>query len=406
MTPTKHKKGMASRFSPTPLGFLRFRARSGNRLAKSSWKKWCPIIHQLEELRGQRFDLPWNEIDPEDIAYELIPALYSRCASKKGGKPSTNTLRGRYDACKSYFDFLVLIGELDANPCQWQHRPSSKANLQPFLEPSEDKALARAPKEGHEIAIYALARGAALREREICELEDRDLDFERNTITVRAGKTAAATRTITMLPTTKILLQRYIAWRDAEALPLSPRFVRTRSGAISPAYVWKLTKRMAVRVGVRVVVDERDEPVVAPDGTPITEVTPHSLRRTFISDFANNGVPTIAIAPVVGHSSPRVTEASYALASNERRARQYLDAVGEGPLSLARGAAELQTDIEHAEAMAKVDPGAALCEFRRLQALAGNIIRSLEGVVDAPAATADASSGGGVRRRQRHLRAA
>ena len=377
MTKTAAKRARSSRFSPTLLGFLRFRARSGSRLAKNSWKKWRPILRQLEELRIQRFDLPWNEIHPEDIAYELIPALYSRCKSKKGGAPSTNTYRGRYDACKSYFDFLVVIGELDANPCNWQHRPSSKANLQPFLEPSDDEKLARAPKEGHEVSVYALARGAALREEEICQLEDRDLDFENDQIIVRDGKTPNAPRLVPMLPTTKILLLRYRAWRDEHVLVSSPCFVRTRSGTISPAYVWKLTKTMAARAEVRLVRDEAGEIQRDPSGLPLSEVTPHALRRTFATDFANRGVPTISISPVIGHSSPRVTENSYALSSKEHAARQLFLAAGEGPFSLAASLSDLNQMMSRADDVAAADPQAALAELRRLQKLASDLERSL-----------------------------
>lgn len=357
------------RFSPTPLGFLRFRARTRNRLSKGSWKKWRPILLQLEELRMQRYDLPWCEVDPEDIGCDLIPALYTKCKSKKGGRPSTNTLRGRYDACKAYFDFLVVIGEIASNPCEWQRRPSSKANLQPFLEPSEDELLARAPKEGHELAIYALARGAALREEEIRDLEETCLDFENDVITVSDGKTSNAARRIPMLPTTKFLLLQYRAWRDEHVLVSSPYFVRTRSGRISTAYIWKLTKAMATRAGVRPARDEHREPT--------SGITPHSLRRTFVTDLANRGVPTFVIAGVVGHAASGVTERSYAFLSTELLARQLILAAGEGPFSLARGVSELTAIACRAEAIATVDAQTALAEIRRLQSLASDLERTL-----------------------------
>jgi integrase len=154
-----------SRFSPTPLGFLRWRWRSGDRLARSSWIKWRGVILLAEELRGELFDdRPWRDIDPEDIAFELMQAVYARCRARDGGKPSTNSLRGRYDALSAYFEFLRITGELEEHPLDHLKRPSSKAKDQPFLEPTEDEALARVEKHGHEVAVYALARGQNLRE--------------------------------------------------------------------------------------------------------------------------------------------------------------------------------------------------------------------------------------------------
>ena len=138
--PIDNRGNRESRFSPTPLGFIRFRARGGFRLAKSSWRKWRPIILQIESLCTDLFDdRSWGEIDPEEIAYTLIPQLYARCRNKKGGKAATNTLRGRYDAANAYFDFLIKTRHLAQSPCEFQRRPSSKANLRPFLEPSEDE---------------------------------------------------------------------------------------------------------------------------------------------------------------------------------------------------------------------------------------------------------------------------
>ncbi len=359
----------SKRFSPTVLGFLRFRARTGNRLEKSSWKKWGPILRQLEALRVQRYNLPWGEIDPEDLGCDLIPALYAKCKSKKGGKPQTNTLRGRYDACKAFFDFLVVIGELESNPCEWQRRPSSKANLQPFLEPSEDELLARAPKEEHEVAVYALARGAGLREEEICECEDTWIDFENNVLIVPRGKTRNAERRIPLSPTTGLLLLQYRAWRDEHVLVSSPYFVRTRSGSISPAYVWKLTKRMGVRAAVRLVTDD--------GGQTTTEITPHSLRRTLATDLANRGMSTVVISYILGHSTKRVTEESYALAQRESIARQFMLVAGEGPFTLAGGVRELGATLSQAELLAPANPEAALAELRRLQAAAAHFERAL-----------------------------
>jgi integrase len=383
VTPEQRKRSKTKhRFSPTPFGFLRYRWRKGAKLQPASWAKWRPILLQLEELRGELFGLTWGEIDLDDIAYELIPQLYLRCKSKKGGKASSNTLRGRYDATKIYFDFLVHIGELDENPCteQWIRRPSSKPNDRPFLEPSEDKILALLRKFGHELAIYGLARGAALREGEICELEDDDIDFENEVIHVRKGKTTNAVRRVPMLPTTKLLLLEYVEWRDRHVGPLSQKFVRTQSGAISKAYVWKLTKAMAARANLRVIeqngVIQRDA-----DGVPQSEITPHALRRTFITDFANRGVPAFVLAPIVGHASPRVTEESYAMSSQELKARQLLLAAGDGPLSAAHAAERIDAALEQARLTATKSAAQTLCELRRLRNLATQLEQSLAAAV-------------------------
>lgn len=334
-----------------------------------------------EVLRTSLFeDRPWSEIDPEEIADTLIPQLYARCRTKKGGKPASNTLRGRYDAASAYFDFLVKTRRLEQNPCDFQCRPPSKANLQPFLEPSDDEKLARAPKEGHELAVYALTRGAGLREEEVCDLLDDDVDLENGTILIRGGKTGSASRRVPVLPTTGVLLGRYRTWRDENVTVSSEKFVQTRSGSISKGYVWKLVKALAAQAEVRLL-RKAGKIVLNSDGYAVSEVTPHSLRRTFVTDLANRGVPTVALSAIIGHSSERVTEASYAMASEERAARQLILAAGEGPFSLADGLSLIAEEINQTVEAAHADPHAAVAELRRLQLVAADLERSLLGLM-------------------------
>ena len=254
--------------------------------------------------------------------------LYRECRAKNGGEPSSNTLRGRYDACKAYFEFLELIGALEGNPCDWLARPSSKANLKPFLDPEEDARLAALDKNGHELAVYALARRAALREGEICDLQDRDVDLTNAELLVRDGKTDAAARIVPLMPHAVAELAGYREWRDNNVSAESAQFVRTRSGTISAGYVWKLVKAMGRRAGIRLAVDESGNPLLDPNGNQITELTPHSLRRTFGSHLIRNDVPTGVFSPIIGHSSKRVTDESYALLTNAEAARKVLAVVG------------------------------------------------------------------------------
>jgi integrase len=360
------------RFTADIAGFERFRRRhSGRGLSESSWRKWKPILSALEAVREELFGAQaWRKLTPAQIALDVVETLLERCTSRDGGAPSSNTLRGRFDACQAYFDFLVTIGELGQNPLRDDNlarRPSSKPNDRPHLEPSDGR-LAEAPKFGHELAIYALARGAALRAGEIAALEDSDVDFADDLIHIRTGKTKAAIRAVPMLPETKFLLQQYRSWRDTAISSTSTRFVRTASGAISEGYIWKLTKAMAARANLR--------PLKGGAGGA-TRVTPHTLRRTFVSDLANRGVPIITLSEVVGHASTRVTEESYAIASRENRARQVLLANGLGPFSAAHAVEGLERELAAAQQLANDTPEAVLIRLRRLQQASAELERSV-----------------------------
>jgi integrase len=368
----------ADRFAATPDGFFEYRQKSGDALKDSSWRKWRPIIVRAEELRVEMYaGAWWSELNPEDIAFELLDAVCTFGVGRDGGEVSTNTQRGRYNACNAYFAFLCRSGHLSANPCDWITAPSSKPNERPFLEPSEDEKLARVDKELHEIAVYALTRGASLREGEAVELDDADVDLANDVIVIRDGKTGKARRRIPITATTHVLLARYRAERDATpTIPKTSRFLRTQSGSISAAYIWKLVKAMARRAEVGFVYED-GHLLLDPDGEPLTRVTPHALRRTFGSDLVNRGMQTVILYPIMGHASPKVTEESYALASSERRAREVMLAAGEGPFSLAHGVSELDAELARVRGQVPTDPKAALAELRRLQTVAAELERSL-----------------------------
>jgi integrase len=357
----------SARFSPTPFGFLRYRWRSGKRLEKSSWKTWRPRILELERLRVTCFgDIPWSEIAPEDIAYDLMQRVYAGCKSKRGGPPSTNTYRGRYDAAYAYFDFLLLIGALaddHTHPLDFLGRPSSKANPQPWLTPSDDAKIASTELLGHEEGVYALLRGAALREEEAADVLDDDVNLADHVITIRDGKTGAAIRQIFISPATAVRLGRYRAWRNKNVQAKSSRFLRSSTGRMSVGYIWKIVKQ----IGVRAEVQLTEITLESGDTKTTTEITPHSLRRTYGSDLTARGVRETVITSQIGHARDSITRDSYILASNLQIAKEAVLAAGEGPFSFPAGVTEAEREFARVKEHAALDPVQALEDVRRLK---------------------------------------
>jgi integrase len=86
-------------------------------------------------------------------------------------------------------------------------------------------------------------------------------------------------------------------------------------------YIWRLVKRVAYQANVRRIqctCGSTTKSFHAPScaqtstGERMSEMSPHTLRRTFASDLINKGVRLEAISRLVGHSSTRVTEQAYA----------------------------------------------------------------------------------------------
>lgn len=356
--PKRQPKLFTRTYTPTPLGYLRWRSDK-DPISKSTWIKWRSTILRLEELRCSHLEgAPWRELPEEDLGEGLWRVIRSECVGRNGAKPSSNTLRGRYDAVSSYYEFLIQICELDRNLLRTVKRPSARPKDRPFLGPTADRAVASVPKTGHQLAVYALARGCGLREGEIADIDDADVDFNDETIYVRKSKTDAARRGIPMTPIVKSLLLEYRNWRDANVSSASTRFVRTTSGCISKGFIWKLVKQIGAAANV-------------------PELTPHALRRTFGSALLHAGVQTAQFSPVMGHASPRVTEESYALAVREADARRAMVAAGEAPLAQALLTIDLGAQLEAAKEVVRTDAEVALGEARRIRMAAEALERSL-----------------------------
>jgi integrase len=359
-------------------GFKRFRDETGAGLAEDSEKKYKPIVLTAEELREELFEgCDWGDIAQEDIAFILVPTLYGRVKGRGGGEPSSNTLRGRYDALDAYFTVLAKLGWVEKNPLDLLPRPSSKAKDQPFLTPEEDEKLHELEKEGHELAIWALARGAGLREGEICDLLDDDVDLAAMRIRVRDGKTRKAIREVPIVPGGAVLLHRYRRWRDKNVKqPKEPsdRFVRTTSGAISKGYAWKIVKAMARRAEVGILVDEKTKKqLLTRDGEAVTRVTPHALRRTFGSALFEAGVDGAYIYPILGHGSHKVFDESYCKIVPAKRVEKILTATGASPFALPDGLDQMEKELVRARAEAALDPEEALRRLAVLRAAADEL---------------------------------
>ena len=69
---------------------------------------------------------------------------------------------------------------------------------------------------------------------------------------------------------------------------------------MKPQFAWRVVKRVANRAGVR------------PNNGASSEISPHTLRRTFGSHLLNKGVRLESVSKLLGHADTRVTEAAYA----------------------------------------------------------------------------------------------
>jgi integrase len=185
--------------------------------------------------------------------------------------------------------------------------------------------------------IVATLVFAGLRIGELCALHWRDVDLPNRRLHVRAGKTAAATRTIDLEP---VLLDELGAWA-ARCRNVEPdAFVfasKTQKYAIA-----------ATNVRARVVgaaVQRANENLRAAGLAELPRVSPHGLRRTYVSVMLATGKDIKVTMDQVGHADSAMTLETYGRVMRYRDGeRDELRALLEGielePLEAPAPAAE------------------------------------------------------------------
>jgi integrase len=64
------------------------------------------------------------------------------------------------------------------------------------------------------------------------------------------------------------------------------------------------------------------------NGHNLSQVSPHTLRRTFASDLLNRGLRLEVVSKLLGHASTTITLRAYAQLLDETARRELLHALG------------------------------------------------------------------------------
>jgi integrase len=197
-------------------------------------------------------------------------------------------------------------------------------------------------------ALLATLTLAGLRISEALDLRWRDVDLGACRLRIADAKTDAGVRQVDLLP----VLREELSTRRTQTRFASPDdFVfPTERGA-------RQDRNNARRRVVARSVQRANENLVARGRNPLPEgITPHSLRRTFISLLLATGAEVPYVMRQVGHSDPKVTLSIYAQVMYRGEGeRERLKIVSEGS-----DWALLGTGAELERPSAATDPGEQL----------------------------------------------
>ena len=260
--------------------------------------------------------------------------------------PAIGSYRGQINALRSFYDYLdrfQLLTDQNGTPLRDPMRripcPPAQQPTNDWLRPAEDQALLAYRGTSQERILVHLLRWSGVRVSEAAALTLQDLDLtpQQEALTVRASKTAAGRRTIPIVPELTPTLHPWLREfaEHGQQLPSTPLLATRHGTAMRHSYIWRLVKRAAHHAGVRPTpcTCNTNRPPHQPgcprtlNGHNLSQVTPHTLRRTFASDLLNRGLRLEVVSKLLGHASTTVTERAYAELLNDTTRRELLHAL-------------------------------------------------------------------------------
>ena len=267
--------------------------------------------------------------------YALYEARYEK-------EPSKNTSRNHHCALNSFFTYLERLDHVKSNPLRKLDPPKGERKANDYLSPEEDERLICAPVTPRERIIIAWLRYTGMRaDVEATKVKQRDVDltptadYPWGRIIVKNSKTPRGRRVIPIFPELRVEIDRWYEFlRKLELRDLDlPVLVTAKRTPMTHDYLWRIVKRVAHRAEVRVTrcACGTEKPARHEKGCPrstngknLSEVTPHSLRRTFGSALRQEGKSIDSISKALGHSDSRTTEQHYVDLEDATVAREIL----------------------------------------------------------------------------------
>ena len=263
-------------------------------------------------------DRDLGEIPTREIEFGYLGDWERRFVERYGREPSPATVNIHITALRSLGEFLERKEFIDRDPLRRIDLPLRPQRKNDWLTEDEDIALLDEPRTPAERIVINWLRFTGMRIDEATHVQWRDVVNDE--IIVRKSKTPSGLRRIPILPELPAELRRWREHQEARgAAGLNTPVLSTASGTpMTQFQAWKIVKRVACRAGVR--------PRIPLDraGLNVSEITPHTLRRTFGSTLLNHGVRLEAVSKLLGHSNTKVTEDSYAELLSATVAREVL----------------------------------------------------------------------------------
>ena len=210
---------------------------------------------------------------------------------------ATTTVSRHLSTIRAFYDYLLIEGQVKANPCELIESPKLPKNLPTVLNLEEVTKLLESfttdsPNDIRNQAMIELLYASGMRVSELLDLNLSDLYLEMGF--VRCMGKGAKERIVPIGEVATEALKRYLQGpRQAllkENKQMNALFLNRLGSRMSRQGFWKILKQQAKVAGIR------------------KEISPHKLRHSFATHLIENGADLRIVQELLGHTDISTTQ--------------------------------------------------------------------------------------------------
>ena len=232
------------------------------------------------------------ELEPRAVRTEDI----ERYLASRAGDLSKRSQARLLSSLRSFFDWLILEGERQDNPCDRIDAPKLGRYLPEVLSVEEVTAILESVDTAagwtglRDRAILEILYGCGLRVSEACGLQISHVYLQEGFVRV-VGK-GDKERLVPLGEMAADAFKNYLDARPAAAEPAfdDVAFLNKNGRPLSRVAIFNLVKKQALLAGVR------------------KEISPHTFRHSFATHLIENGADLRVVQEMLGHESILTTE--------------------------------------------------------------------------------------------------
>ncbi len=245
-------------------------------------------LHQFAEFLSLHFpDVDIKSVDNDVIRMWIVSLMED--------KMSPRSVNRKLSALKSFYKYLLRIGEMSSNPMKKIVGPKTSKPIPAFVNNSDmDKILDEAGVEDdfesfRNHVMVELFYVTGIRRAELLGLKDVDIDFGSKTIQVTGKRNKQ--RLIPVSDDMLLLIEQYMNMRNEEVENQSGYFFVKKDGEkLYPMMIHRIVTESLKQIST------------------LSKTSPHILRHSFATGMLNNGADINAVKELLGHSSLAATE--------------------------------------------------------------------------------------------------